>query len=124
MPCGAGCASGYFCNIGSCVARLGEGQSCSSSPQCAMALFCDFSTMPAHCAHIKAGGETCDSPDGCGTTNQCVPGMCAGTTYSCFRDSDCPGTCANSGLYCTTPANCASGTCKISGAICYSDGYC
>lgn len=118
QPCGAGCASGFFCATatGTCRAKAAAGGACTSSLGCAEGLFCD--TVAAACAPLRAPGETCTNSAAC-TSAQCNPGTCAGSTTTCFTSSACTGVCANSTTTCLTDSACSggAGTCSLAPAI-------
>jgi hypothetical protein len=124
QPCGAsGCASGLFCSAGMCRAQGGPGISCGSSVQCLTGLFCDFNAAPSQCAPVRAPGEPCTSSDAC-MSARCNPGMCAGTTQTCFQDSNCGGRCEDDNSNCFQDSNCGIGACAISAATCTSQVQC
>ncbi|MBK7861166.1 MAG: hypothetical protein IPJ65_21650 [Archangiaceae bacterium] len=98
----APCTPGAFCDSSTdrCVARQGEGATCSSSQQCRSGLAC----LGGHCAVRPAGGlgQPCDEPrvyNTCPGDLRCdAPpratdgGHCAarsGSGTSCFTTSDC-----------------------------------
>jgi hypothetical protein len=124
FPCGTGCASNYFCSSGLCAARVAAGGPCTSNLQCAMDLFCDLSATPMPiCTAAQPGGATCTSNQAC-MSGDCVPGQCMGTTFTCYKDTDCESHCANTGNFCTTASNCALGNCSVGGNSCSSDVSC
>lgn len=136
QPCGTGCASAYYCSGSICQPRLGAGAMCTTSPpnQCADDLYCDINALPLPvCAARQPGGGPCSSPLGC-ESGQCIPGQCAGTTQTCYRDSGppgvgCYGRCGDDGLFCTVSSDCMLGTCTTGGSctettICPSGGTC
>jgi len=124
FPCGSGCASGFFCQVGVCQPRLAAGAMCTSTTQCAQDLFCDLSAAPLPvCAARMPGGSPCTSSFGC-ASGSCIPGQCMGSTQGCFRDTECSSRCANNGAFCTTAAQCSAGNCSVSGTTCTSNLQC
>jgi hypothetical protein len=117
------CASGLFCNAGTCRAQLPAGGACTSSTQCVTGLFCDLAAAPSVCATRKATGEACTSSAAC-TSNQCNPGLCAGTGQTCFADTGCTGACADDSSPCTLDSQCALGTCSGTTTLCTSTAGC
>lgn len=125
QPCTftSGCATGNFCQAGTCQLQLGAGQSCTSSTQCQKPLFCDIgATMPV-CTEVRDAGQPCTSDQNC-KSGQCIPGTCSNSTAECFRDTDCSRRCTNNGFFCTTDSNCGTGTCSTSGITCSSSLQC
>jgi hypothetical protein len=124
FPCGNGCASDFYCMTGICQPRLAVGAPCTSTSQCQDELFCDTAAMPMPvCAARQEGGAACTSNLACESGN-CVPGTCMGTSTQCYRDMDCSSRCADDGSFCTTSANCATGTCSVGGNLCTADATC
>jgi hypothetical protein len=125
FPCGSGCASDFYCGTnGLCQAKAAAGAPCMSNTQCQQGLFCDVDATPEPaCAPKIEGGLACRSNSAC-LSNDCIPGRCMGTSFGCFRDTDCNSRCANSGATCTTSAQCALGNCSVGGNSCSSDIHC
>lgn len=119
-PClnGTTCAEDFFCGPGSvCAQRLAENAPCTNSDECQENLFCDTAAMPMPiCTARKPGGAACTSDFGC-VSGDCVPGQCAGTSQSCYTDSQCGGRCANSTSSCTVgfdwTCNTTAGHCDV-----------
>jgi hypothetical protein len=125
QACGSGCAHEFYCASGICQPRLPTGGVCTSTSQCAEDLFCDVNAPMPVCTARQPGGAACTSSAGC-ESSQCIPGVCAGPTSgnTCYRDTDCSNRCADDGSFCSTAANCATGTCQISGFSCSSPTAC
>lgn len=124
QPCGAsGCATGFFCELGTCRPQLAGGQPCTSALQCRAPLFCDFASAAPTCTEVRDGGEPCTSSNGC-KSNQCIPGTCAGSTQSCFTDANCSGRCADGSGACTQDFQCSLGQCSVSMTDCSSTAGC
>jgi hypothetical protein len=123
FPCGTGCASAFFCSAGICQPKLAAGAPCLSTSQCQQELFCDIGAPMPVCTAKQPGGSACTSSLGC-ASGQCIPGQCMGTSQSCFRDADCLSRCADDGSFCTTSANCSTGTCSVGGNLCTSNLNC
>ncbi len=123
FPCGSGCASAFTCVNGICQPKLAAGAPCLSTSQCQQDLFCDISAPAPVCTARAPGGSPCTSNAGC-VSGSCVPGQCMGTSFGCFRDTDCSARCADDGSPCTTSAQCASGTCSVGGNFCTSNTNC
>src|SRR5262249_10141723 len=116
QPClGGTCATGLFCSGGTCMAQLGQGQTCSSTIQCQTGLFCDFAANS--CQALHRAGEVCTSTAS-GDSSQCIPGTCAGSTQTCFRDGDCSNRCSNNNNTCFQDSQCGAGTCSITATTC------
>ena len=119
MPCSAqGCAQGTYCNTttgtDTCQPLQGAGGPCISVTDCMTGLYCDATTGAGTCQPLLAGGEACTSSTAC-ESNDCIPGMCAGTNNSCYTSANCEGTCASGplmGSFCTTNQNC-EGHCSV-----------
>lgn len=123
-PCSIqGCASGLFCDVGTCHPLLAQGATCTSTLQCQKGLFCDTAAVMRTCTPLHANGEACTGNASC-TSNNCLPGTCAGTQTTCFTDANCFGHCADDSSFCTTDGQCAAGTCSISGATCFAQADC
>jgi hypothetical protein len=73
-----------------------------------------------------AGGEPCTSSNAC-ESNECLPGMCAGTNQQCFTNANCEGSCSSgplTGDFCTTGQNC-EGHCSVTTTTtCVTAGSC
>jgi hypothetical protein len=126
MPCGSGCAPAYYCDVGTCAARLGAGGLCIADEQCAEDLFCDIGGT-GMCTPLKLLGEACTENDHC-DSGRCVPGQCShDATESCFMDADCATVCEDDLSQCfgqDSVCNPGGGTCAVGGAVCFSDGAC
>lgn len=108
-----GCATGHFCQAGTCRPQSGAGQPCTSTTQCQGTLFCDFSAATPVCTEVRDGGEPCTSDAGC-KSGDCIPGTCEGSAQSCFTSATCGRRCTNNGNPCSVPSQCeVSGTCSI-----------
>jgi hypothetical protein len=124
QPCDTGCATGLYCNLGTCAMQLGTGGPCTSSNQCMKGLFCDLTQATPVCAALRDPGETCTGSDSCRLGN-CLPGQCAGSTQQCFTNTQCEGHCNGSGAFCVTDANCGIGTCSQTPSVtCSSNTQC
>ena len=113
MPCLAQtCASGLFCNTGTCRPLIASGGTCMSTAQCQKGLFCDTPAgMPRTCTPLHAVGEHCTGNPTC-TTNTCLPGACADNQVTCFSSATCNGRCEDDQSPCSTDSNCMFGTCS------------
>jgi hypothetical protein len=125
FPCGSGCASDYYCaNNGTCAARVAAGAPCQSNSECARDLYCDENATPEPVCAVKGGaGMACAGDSAC-ISNDCVPGQCMGTNFSCYMDTDCNSRCADDGSFCSTASNCSVGNCSMTGTSCSSDANC
>jgi hypothetical protein len=125
FPCGTGCASDFYCGTnGICAAKVPAGAPCQSASQCDDDLFCDFEALPAPvCTARLPGGEACTSSNNC-ESGSCIPGQCMGTGGTCFNDLQCDSRCADDGSFCSTSAQCASGTCSVGGNLCSDESQC
>lgn len=123
FPCGTGCAEGFYCATSTCQPQLAMGSPCTSSMECQDELFCDFSALMPVCTARAPGGSPCTSDSGC-ESGECIPGMCMGTGFQCFEDTDCGSRCADDGSSCTDASQCALGTCQMGGTTCSSDASC
>jgi hypothetical protein len=110
QPCTGTCATGNFCQAGTCQPQGGDGAPCTSTVQCLNPRFCDFAS--GTCTDVRDGGEACTSNAAC-KSGQCIPGTCAGSTQSCFTDATCGRRCSNNGLACVQDGNCGPGTCNV-----------
>jgi hypothetical protein len=121
QPCSAtvGCATGNFCQTGTCRRQLGEGQPCTSEIQCLDELFCNFAAAQPVCAAVHDGGQPCTGNSSC-KSNQCIPGTCSNSTQQCFTNSNCSGRCADDNSICTQDSQCALGTCSMTATTCTS----
>lgn len=124
MACSvAGCASGTFCTGGTCRALLGAGAQCNSTAQCMKGMYCNNAATRV-CATLQGPGQPCTGNQSC-QSNQCLPGVCSGTTNTCFANTDCGGHCSNNAnAFCTVDGNCGNGTCSVGGATCNSPAQC
>jgi len=108
----AGCWPGYYCQGGSCLQRTGLGEACSSTEQCAAALFC----VDGVCCNTTCAGicQYCNNPQYLGT---CLF-VQAGTdpANDCAEEAPCglTGSCDGAGSCATWPANteCAPQSCS------------
>jgi hypothetical protein len=123
-PCvESGCASGLFCDIGTCHPLRAEGGMCASSVQCQQGLFCD-TTGARTCTKLHAVGEKCTGSTTC-ATNTCLPGTCAGSTNDCFTSTSCEAHCADDNSFCIGDVDCGSpGTCSLTQTVCGSPADC
>ncbi len=114
QACGvAGCATGNFCQAGTCRPQSGAGQPCTSELQCQDPLFCDFTAVTPTCTEVREAGQPCASDAGC-KSGDCIPGTCAGSTQSCFTDANCSGRCSDDNSPCSSDLTCSTlGTCSI-----------
>jgi hypothetical protein len=118
-----GCATGLFCDAGTCHARRAAGAACTLNDQCQTGLFCDtLATLPT-CTARRANGEVCTSNASC-TSLTCLPGTCAGSATTCTTNTGCSAHCADDNSFCTTDASCALGTCSGTTTSCSSDLGC
>jgi len=124
QPCGTGCASGLYCNVTTCAAQLGAGQTCSSTTQCTKGLFCDLAALTPTCTALHDTGQACTGSASC-TSGRCNPGTCSGTGGSCFTNAGCFAHCSNNTFSCTLgqDATCGLGTCST-GGTCSLAGAC
>jgi Dickkopf N-terminal cysteine-rich region len=119
MTCGVqGCATGLFCDSGTCRPRRAAGEACDSTIDCVVGLFCDFTADPDPvCAARHAVGEACTGDTTC-LTGDCIPGVCNASGQTCFEDSDCTGRCDDDGSFCTVDSQCGLGACSIGATVC------
>src|SRR5262249_44552159 len=68
-------------------------------------------------------GQPCTDNQSC-QSNQCLPGVCAGSTTTCFTNSDCGGRCSNNNIGCNQDRDCGAGTCSVGGAVCTNQNQC
>ena len=123
MPCVAGtdtCGSDGFCDTGTCVARVRNGDPCAPSDRCMTGSLCasGMCTPPS----FVARGEACDQRNRCPYLTACIGGTCqatAGPGEPCGADGGCElgfceGVCQDprpSGEPCTRAGQCSSGLC-------------
>jgi hypothetical protein len=119
---GVGCAQGFYCGGGTCHAQIASGGVCTSNLQCMKGDYCNNAPQRV-CAALQAPGQPCTSSQSC-LSNQCLPGVCTGTTASCFTGADCGGRCSNNNGFCTQDRDCGSGTCSVGGTVCTTPGPC
>ena len=86
QPCDTGCATGLYCNLGTCAMQLGTGGPCTSSMQCMKGMFCDFTQATAVCEPLREPGESCTGSQSC-RLGDCLPGQCTGSTQQCFAST-------------------------------------
>ncbi|MBI5482182.1 MAG: hypothetical protein HY906_25225, partial [Deltaproteobacteria bacterium] len=133
----AGCATGFFCNAGTCTAVLTDGATCTRSRQCQSGfcvdgVCCDTACTGACDACNLAGfaGACTVVPVGAAGSPSCAPYLCDGTS------TGCPTSCTTNGQ-CVATSFCSGGTCfgkKSTGSACSEasectsnscvDGYC
>ena len=120
-----GCATGFFCNGGTCRARVATGGVCNSNQQCQTGLYCGGGGGGNRtCAPLLAAGQTCTGDQSC-HSDQCLPGTCAGGGGgSCYTSQDCNGRCSNNQQQCQQDRDCGQGTCSIGGAQCQQANQC
>jgi hypothetical protein len=124
MPCAVqGCASGLFCDLGTCHPLLAQGAACTSTTQCQKTLFCDTAATVRTCTPLHAIGETCNGNASCASST-CLPGTCANSLTTCFTDTNCGGRCADDNSLCNTDGACAFGTCSGTATTCFSQADC
>jgi Dickkopf N-terminal cysteine-rich region len=124
MSCSTrGCASGHYCDLGTCRVLVADGGACTANSQCARGLFCDTTEATRTCTPLRAIGESCAGNATCASAT-CLPGTCAGTGGNCFASTSCSAHCADDNSFCTTDSNCAAGTCTITGTACFSPTDC
>jgi len=125
MPCTSlGCASGLYCNAGTCKALGGAGAMCTSTSQCMKDLFCDTTQTTPVCTALKDGGQKCTGNTSC-KSSQCLPGTCSNSTSTCYMDSQCFGRCQTGNGFCNVDRDCGNGTCSNSATtLCSSDFTC
>jgi hypothetical protein len=123
MTCVAGsdtCGSNGFCDAGTCVARVRNGEPCTPSGRCMTGSLCENSvcTPPS----FVGRGEACDQRHRCPYLTACMGGICwptAGIGELCGTDGQCElgfcdGVCQDpraNGDACTRPGQCSSGLC-------------
>lgn len=131
MPCAVAggvteCASGFFCGGGTCHAQVAAGGMCNSNQQCQKGNFCN-NAQPRVCEAVHSAGQACTGSASC-QSNQCLPGVCSGTTASCFTSADCQfngGHCSNNpNMFCNTDGTCGAGTCSVGGTACTAQAQC
>jgi hypothetical protein len=90
QACGApGCATGNFCQAGTCRTQLAAGQPCTLTSQCMPQHFCDTSMLQAVCTAVRNPGEECTSNTSCKSL-RCLPGSCSDFPEDeCFTDAQC-----------------------------------
>jgi hypothetical protein len=92
-------ANGIQCELGTCVALLAVGTTCSLTSHCASSAYCDYAT--GVCTEKKAAGTACT-----GSTGECADGA-----YCDLTANQCAAQKAN-GAGCTTSGECSSGNCS------------
>lgn len=125
MPCSLqGCASGLFCDFGTCRPFVAANGTCTSTVQvqCQKGLFCDTTAATKTCTALHKVGEPCTGDDSC-ESNTCLPGHCAGTQTNCFTDANCS-RCESNNSFCTTDSSCGLGTCHGTTTTCTSKQNC
>ena len=124
QPCSPqGCASGLYCDLGTCRPQLGEGSVCTSTLQCAEDLFCNFALPTPVCTRLAGPGEPCTGPGSC-ERGSCIPGTCSNSPSSCFDDTDCSGRCADDQSACLDDGDCAAGMCSMTMTTCFDPTQC
>lgn len=123
MACAAvGCAAELYCAGGTCRAQLPAGGMCNSNQQCLKGNYCN-NAQPRVCAALQGPGQACNGNQSC-QSNQCLPGVCAGSTATCFSGNDCGGRCSNNNSNCNQDRDCG-GTCSNNPAMtCTVQGTC
>lgn len=123
LPCaGLTCAAGFYCGAGTCHAQIPAGGMCTTNQQCLKGNYCN-NAQPRVCAPLQGPGQSCTSNQSC-QSNQCLPGVCSGSTTTCFTSTDCGGRCSNNNFPCSQDQNCGAGTCSVGGAMCTSPTQC
>jgi len=124
MPCtgGLNCAAGFYCGGGTCHAQLGAGGMCTANQQCQTGNYCN-NAQPRVCAPRQGPGQPCTGNQSC-ESNRCLPGVCTGSTTTCFASSDCGGRCSNSNTFCFQDRDCGAGACSVGGAPCTTATQC
>jgi len=122
-PCGAGCASGLYCNGLMCDHQVGVGVDCVSTQQCTKGLYCDTTATKPVCTMQHAAGEACTGPSTC-TSGSCLPGACESNAQPCYTSATCSGHCENTTTFCAGDNYCSTGTCSIGGASCTGPAQC
>jgi hypothetical protein len=148
--CGMSCNAAETCS--GTVCRCAGGSACMTGQTCCATMGCfDFANDPFNCGscgHACKAGETCTSGTcgcnggtACGTGQVCCPGVGCGTSCACgvmACDAPkfcCPGdncvdtsqdnaNCGTCGHACTTPFNCANGSCRCNGVACAPGDAC
>lgn len=119
-PCddGVACTANDSCAFGSC---RGTAYSCPAPTVCQQSVAC---AGDGGCTVVPVmDGTSCDDGQACTAADQCVAGVCSGTTYACNPDQ-CAATsvCAGDGGCLTTPRNVGS-SCD-DGQACSFDDTC
>ena len=121
----SGCASKHYCDskTSKCVALSQAGGKCTSSAACAKKHYCALGTSGTGvCRKLLSGGSACTGSTECESA-YCIPGKCP-SGGSCYKDSDCKGSCKMSPtLTCKTDSQCP-GKCANSGKTCYDKYSC
>jgi hypothetical protein len=120
------CATGLYCNIGTCRPQVAEGAICASTIQCQKGFFCDTTAETRTCTKLHALGEKCSGPGTCAAGGTCLPGTCAGSPFSCTRATECSAHCAddNSSCFFGDDSTCSIGTCSGTTTTCFSNTSC
>jgi hypothetical protein len=118
------CASGLFCNTGTCRPQVAEGGTCTSTLQCQRGLFCDSTTLTRTCTKLHAVGEMCSGPATCASGSTCLPGTCAGSGFSCTSVASCSAHCEDDNSFCSDDSFCSTGTCSGTTTPCFSNTGC
>jgi MYXO-CTERM domain-containing protein len=128
----AACATGYYCNGSTCVAKLAQGAACTAANQCATGYCSDGRCCNSLCSggcdvcafSLGASANGTCTILGAGNPGQnpsCSPRVCNGTS------ANCPGNCAAdsgcaSGYYCDQSGQCLT---KLpNGSVCTRDAQC
>jgi len=119
------CATGLYCNIGTCRPQLADGGMCTSTIQCQKGSFCDTTAPTRTCTKLHALGEKCAGPGTCASGGTCLPGTCAGSPFSCVNADGCEAHCADDNSPCFFgDADCGAGTCSGTTTTCSSNLGC
>jgi hypothetical protein len=128
QPCDAmaptPCAVDLFCDQdNTCQPLKKGGEDCDAISKCSEQLFCDDDPDDGDnvCKSRKAIGAACEDNFEC-LSIYCIPGLCA-DGWECYKDSDCVGTCADTGDDCNSDEDCP-GTCQETGDPCQADWDC
>jgi hypothetical protein len=124
------CAEGLYCDTDfadsdmpvSCKSLVAEGNVCISYIPCKKGLFCKtgevdtdapVDTAPVEeqltgiCTKLGVVDDACEANDEC-ESFECIPGLCADGSGSCFTKDDCMGSCSITDENCNDNAPCAT----------------